>query len=268
MVAGPELFRVLSHFEDETFGKTDTNIHHHDHTRSAQNASKKNAKALVLEFAEVGSPFDEDSGDLIALDSQDVMPPAVVKTIYNITEIGKAQFEKFVQERVCCPSKSVNEPLKRNAPSTFGNRGVKKSMKTNITALKNDISLFSRLYISCQSRNEDLDNFFRHENQPWPPSLFRLGELRSGNKADLVTCLLTTTIAEPLTFPDGQLTDTTDALHEVKVQILSSIRTLTGRPLIVIWRSSLGKGLHGATDTAHRKEGVPTQSAVNTVVGA
>ena len=56
-------------------------------------------------------------------------------------------------------------------------------------ALKDDCSLFSRLYIACQSREGDLQDFFRHENQPWPPSLSQNGQLRQGNKADLVQCL-------------------------------------------------------------------------------
>lgn len=63
-------------------------------------------------------------------------------------------------------------------------------MKTSMQALTNNCSLFSRLHIACQSRDGDLDNFFKHENQPWPPSLSKLGELRTGKKADLLDCLI------------------------------------------------------------------------------
>ena len=58
-----------------------------------------------------------------------------------------------------------------------------------MSSLKCDISLFSRLYIACQSRDGDIDDFFRHENQACPPSLSNLGKLRLGNKADLLSCL-------------------------------------------------------------------------------
>ncbi len=51
------------------------------------------------------------------------------------------------------------------------------------------MSLFSRLYIACQSRDGDLDDFFRHENQVCPPSLSNFGKLRQGTKADILSCL-------------------------------------------------------------------------------
>ena len=50
-------------------------------------------------------------------------------------------------------------------------------------------SLFSRLYIACQSRDGDLDQFFSHENQAAPPALSRGGKLCLEVKADLLHCL-------------------------------------------------------------------------------
>ena len=55
--------------------------------------------------------------------------------------------------------------------------------------LKNDIQLFSRLYIACQARDGDLKQFFAHENQTEPPSLSSQGKLRMGTKSDLLPCL-------------------------------------------------------------------------------
>ena len=56
-------------------------------------------------------------------------------------------------------------------------------------SLKSDCSLFSRLYIASQVCNGDLDEFFKHENQAYPPSLSQMGVIRSGNKSDLLNCL-------------------------------------------------------------------------------
>jgi len=56
-----------------------------------------------------------------------------------------------------------------------------------VTTLRNDCSLFFRLYIASQVRNGNLDEFFEHENQSYPPS--KNGKLRSGSKSDLVGCL-------------------------------------------------------------------------------
>ena len=45
------------------------------------------------------------------------------------------------------------------------------------------------MYISCQSRNGDIDEFFKHENQAVPLALSDMGGLRSCTKSDLVACL-------------------------------------------------------------------------------
>ena len=58
-----------------------------------------------------------------------------------------------------------------------------------MTSLKNDVNLFSRLYIGCQNRDGSLDEFFQHENQAFPPSLSDGGGIRLGVKSDLLTCL-------------------------------------------------------------------------------
>ena len=45
------------------------------------------------------------------------------------------------------------------------------------------------MYIACQSRDGNLDDFFKHENHPYPPSLSVNGDLRYGTKSDLLDCL-------------------------------------------------------------------------------
>ena len=66
--------------------------------------------------------------------------------------------------------------------------------------MKRDCSLFSRMYISCQNRDGDLDEFFRHENQGCPPSLSDQGNLRlPKKKSELTECL------QALTVPQSQM---------------------------------------------------------------
>ena len=55
--------------------------------------------------------------------------------------------------------------------------------------MKNDCVLFSQLYIGCQARSGNIDEFFEHENQNAPPSLSNGVELRFTNKSDLLKCL-------------------------------------------------------------------------------
>ena len=44
-------------------------------------------------------------------------------------------------------------------------------------------------YIACQTRKGDMPEFLRHENQPTPPSLSKMGDMWTGKKADLLKCL-------------------------------------------------------------------------------
>ncbi|CAG9823956.1 unnamed protein product [Phaedon cochleariae] len=73
--------------------------------------------------------------------------------------------------------------------------GVKKNtnlnLKSQVTASKNDCSLFSRLYIATSAnRPNDLGEFFSHENQEYPPSISVMGKLRtSDSKSDLTKYL-------------------------------------------------------------------------------
>ena len=60
--------------------------------------------------------------------------------------------------------------------------------KQQLTSMKSDVELFSRLYISCQTRDGNLEDFFQHENQAWRPALSHGRRLRLGIKSDLLTC--------------------------------------------------------------------------------
>ena len=144
---------------------------------------------------DLGNPFKEDSGDLLALDTKDIMPSEVVESVKNIKKIGQSQYKAFVTKRMVERTKPITHPIKRNKLPLFSRPATKTVSKkqAQVSALKDDCSLFSRLYISCQTREGDLGDFFRHENQPWPPSLSHHGQLRQGNKAELVRCLQGTT---------------------------------------------------------------------------
>ena len=43
--------------------------------------------------------------------------------------------------------------------------------------------------MASEIRSGDLDQFFQHENQAYPPALSQMGKLQTGTKSDLVGCL-------------------------------------------------------------------------------
>ena len=55
--------------------------------------------------------------------------------------------------------------------------------------LKEDVALFSRLYIVAKHRDCDMASFFKHENQHYPPSLSEHGKLRFAKKSYLLHIL-------------------------------------------------------------------------------
>ena len=88
-------------------------------------------------------------------------------------------------------TKPIDDTIHRNRLKLFvGSRTKTASkQKQQLTLMKNDVELFSRLYITCQTRDGNLEDFFQQENQAWPPALSDGGRLRLGTKSDILTCL-------------------------------------------------------------------------------
>ena len=116
---------------------------------------------------------------------------AVVKAVREVITIGQDQYKVFVQERFQERTKPITEVIKKNKLPLFKEQPQKNTTedKQKVAALKNYCTLFSRLYIACQSRDGSLEEFFKHENQPYPPTLAQEGKIREGQKSDLVKCM-------------------------------------------------------------------------------
>ena len=191
MVSGPEMARVIGEFEASTEKSKKLDSRHHEESKHVQKAFARDVESLANTIEEMGNPFTEDSGDLLALDSRDIADPAVTDTVRRIEKIGEEQYETFVKERLVNQTKPISDPIKKNNLPLFSRPPVREKTKSQLqlTSLKNDCSLFSRLYIASQVRNGNLDEFFEHENQAYPPALSQNGKLRMATKSDLVGCL-------------------------------------------------------------------------------
>ena len=139
----------------------------------------------------MGNPFAENSKDLLVLDSRNLADPAVIDTWRQIKSLGQQQYDTYVNERLVNQTKPITDPINRNNLPLFSRPPVREKSRAQLqrSSLKNDCSLFSRLYIASQIRSGDLDQFFQHENQAYPPALSQMGKLRTGTKYDLVDCL-------------------------------------------------------------------------------
>ena len=192
MVAGPEVARVIVEFEDfNMHPRNQEETRHHEETPSVQNSFARDVRSLVAVIEELGNPFEEDSQDLLVLDTKEIADPAFIETVRNAKQIGQDQFEAFSKECIVDRAKSIEEAIHRNKLPLFATKRGPKIPKGNqqVKSLKNDVTLFARLYIGCQTRDGNLEEFFRRENQQCPPALSDGGRLYLGSKSDLLVCL-------------------------------------------------------------------------------
>lgn len=104
MVAGPEIARITTEFEEQAIKQQDddgdTRHNHHDQRPGVQAAFLKEVKALVTVLDEIGNPFLEHSEDLLVIDRRDIVDSEVAETVRNIETLGEEQYTKFVTERL------------------------------------------------------------------------------------------------------------------------------------------------------------------------
>ena len=152
MVAGPEVERIVVEFEEYAMKVQDDGKHlHHEQHFSVQHAFQKDVKSLIAVFEEFGNPFLEKGQDLLVLDTRDIMDSSVGETILGIEALGEDQYTKFIEEQLEKCEKPITEPIIKNKLSLFSKPTVKRHptrQQNQVTALKNDCSLFSRLSLS------------------------------------------------------------------------------------------------------------------------
>lgn len=192
MVAGPEVARLLTEYEDKHSAKQEPSDRHHEQIPSIQKKFFKNVKSVVEVMEEVGNPFSETSTDLYTLHTKAIIPDSVVATVQNAENTGKAQHQKFVPECINDRKTGLNDSIPKNKLqrlSSFDKAAAPTKTKVKVSSLKTDVDLFARMYIACQVREGDLDSFFDYENHAWPPSLASKNTMHQTTKSDLMECL-------------------------------------------------------------------------------
>ncbi|KAE8740339.1 hypothetical protein FOCC_FOCC014156 [Frankliniella occidentalis] len=188
MLAGADVAAVVEMFECGTSG-SDSDKHHND-TPTKNLKFQEDFQALKDIFEEKGNPFLEEGNEVFNIATGQCADKSVVEVIFSIEQKGQSQYEQFVKDRLENNTVSIYDPIPLNKFSLM--KGVlkkKNSASNKITSLKNDCSLFSRLWIANQIREGDMKEFFMHENASCPPSLSVNGVMRSCKKSEIVTCL-------------------------------------------------------------------------------
>ena len=193
MVCGPEIACCVNEFESNLpiYQKDNQRDHkHHEQTESQQGRFSIHLSNLIQVISEFGNHFLKTSTDFLVLDTCNIADCYVNCTVNSIEDLGKKQFNEFVQNRLNSKfTVCMTQSRRTNFPFLVKQVLKKNIQKVEITTLKKNSQLFSQLYVACQIRNGNLDDFFRHENQSFPPSLSKRGDIRTGNKSDLIQCL-------------------------------------------------------------------------------
>lgn len=188
MVAGPEVSRLVAAYEAMS-GMKDATVSnkHHEQTLSAQTSFLQKVESLLTVLREMGNPFQDDSADLMVLDTKNIADAALAELVSTHHERGKEKFQTFMEAMQNEGECTFYHPIKKTKASFFKHEQAASSSKEKV--LKDDCQLFSRLFISCQSRQCDLQEFFKHENQSIPASLSDSGRLRTCQKSQLTEIL-------------------------------------------------------------------------------
>ena len=73
MIAGPEVSHLVAQYEAECGTKTGTeHISHHEETEREQKVLLEKVEKLSKVMTDMGNPFQEESGDLLSLDTKDI----------------------------------------------------------------------------------------------------------------------------------------------------------------------------------------------------
>ena len=179
---------MLTEYGENHTGKNMESERHHEQIPSVQKTLLAQTKSVTDVIEELGNPFADTRTYLHTLDSKLIMPDSVVHTIRTAEDTCKAQHYTFVAERLNSKDAAFNDTVhKNNLPLLTSKSGKKLTKSTSkICNLQNDVHLFSRMYISCQTRDSDMDAFFEHENHAWTPSLVSNGMMHKTSKSDLM----------------------------------------------------------------------------------
>ncbi|KAG7167742.1 putative RNA recognition motif-containing protein 2, partial [Homarus americanus] len=165
MASGPEVARVVEEFKGEhRYWSRQRDTHH----------------------SRCANPFEEESLNLVALHTKEIASPSAAETVRNAKSIGQDQFQTFTRERLMEGTKPADAILHRSKLKVFRAAGLSQAR----------CELFSWLYIGCETRDGNLEEFFRHEDQACPPALSDGSSICRCMKSDLLACLGDLTVAQ------------------------------------------------------------------------
>ncbi len=187
-VCGPEVSKRLEDFRmasEAEKNDDDYDFCHHDEKLKRQADFLSDVKSLTDVIRQHGNPFLELGSELISLEGQISEDK---KSVYVIEEIGRQQYESYVNDVLINRTKPFGAPIKKNAFRLF--RAQKREQPRKLGMLRANASVLGQMYIATLSRKGDIDEFFAHETQAFPPSIAENPEkMYHSKKSDVLACI-------------------------------------------------------------------------------
>ena len=120
MVAGLEVSRLATEYEIVSEAKdANEKIRHHEQTVRAQRQYYEKVGKLYSVMKEMGNPFQEETADLITLDTKIIATPDSGNMVTSHYKTGKSRFKAFIGGLDKCDEGSFYDPSKNNKLDFF-----------------------------------------------------------------------------------------------------------------------------------------------------
>ena len=100
IVTGPEIPRIINEFEASMVTECTENeqsAKHHEDTRGLQSLFYGDVVSLTRTIEEMGNPFMEETDDLLALDTKQIMGYSnALARLRKVEEVGVVHYEFFI----------------------------------------------------------------------------------------------------------------------------------------------------------------------------
>ena len=120
MTAGPEVNHLVAKYETASEAKEVVeHFGHHEQTKRAQKLFLEKIEKLSQVMTNMGNPFQEESCDLLCLDTKDIAHPRDAELVGRHFEMGRLCFQEFMKGLKGEEGCRFYDPIKKNRVDFF-----------------------------------------------------------------------------------------------------------------------------------------------------
>jgi hypothetical protein len=151
VVAGPEVSKLVEEFSSVCGISPNKKSKHHEEAHATQKDFLQKVKRPQAILAEMGNPFEEESSELYALYTKDVIDTQVAEYMARLPDTGKKKYSNFMNSLNNREKSALDELLKKNKCALFSHKGKQDATSSNskLDILKDDYCWFSLQLAHC-----------------------------------------------------------------------------------------------------------------------